>query len=194
MNENEALIFLGIDSIYDSTDVIELKIFELKKQIIAQNHVPQLLISKLDKLLKLKRVRQLLGLETERQTREPMEINPINSDFLIEAFNIFHHNRTTILHKLSNSFDIDKIINCVNALLENLKSWSSKWPLIEENYEHEVKLSSEIDSMLLLNVLKDLKSQNVISFSDLSLSNLPNNVLIEIKRLNLISEYYKKMK
>ena len=166
MTQLEAFAYLGIDSELDSKDAIELKIFEYKKQIIAQNHIPQLLFAKLEKLLKLKQVISTLNI-TYASLVEQIDIFPSESDSLIETFNVYHLNKTNLLQRLSNSTEVDIIINCVRALSENLKIWSSRWPNLKIDSIDRIKLSSELDSMQLLSILKELKSQDILIFKNL---------------------------
>ena len=183
MNQIEALTFLGIDSILESEEAIESKIFEIKQEIIASCHVPKLIVAKQNKLKRLVSICETLKFEVEKKI-ENFEIDQSNSESIIDSFNLYHKNRAMILQKIASNTDLNFLIYCSDLLLQNLNTWAKKWPKLETDPSDDVKLSKELESVEMLQLIKELNKKNILFFNDLNESNLPSRLIIEIKRLN----------
>jgi hypothetical protein len=189
MNQIEALKFLGIDSILDAEEAIENKIFEIKKEIIASCHVPQLILAKQKKLNQLVSICEALNFKLEMKN-DIFEIEPLNSESILDTFHLYHKNRTLILNKTASNLDINFLIFCCDLLLHNLKNWSRKWPYLDSKLRNDVKLSKELDSVEMLRLIKEVNESNVLFFNDLKSNNTPQLLMIEINRLNQIALFF----
>ena len=56
--------------------------------------------------------------------------------------------------------------------------------------DEKILLSKELESMEFYQVLKEMSLVNVLNFNDLLLTNIPDKLNIEIKRLNLINSFF----
>ncbi len=189
MNQIEALKFLGIDSILESEEALENKIFEIKQEIIANCHVPQLILAKQKKLKQLISICEILNFKLDIEI-EKFDIKQFNSESILDNFNHFHKNRALILQKIASSSDLKLLVYTCNLLFQNLKSWSLKWPKLESEIKVEVKLSKELESVEMLRLIKNLNEHNVFNFNDLNSENTPGDLKIEIQRLNELTRYF----
>jgi hypothetical protein len=189
VTKQEASIFLGIEDFESFEEALEFRLFELKQQLISKPCIPQLLQARLSKLKQLKEACRALEFEIESTTIE-LKINELNIYSLTDCFNYFQKNMNFILARLSSNLTIDLMEISINLLLENLKGWSKLWPKIPILEDEKILLSKELESMEFYQVLKELKQVNVLNFKDLDFDQLPENLNHEIKRLNIISEYF----
>lgn len=189
MNQTEALKFLGVDSILESEEALENKIFEIKREINASSHVPQLIVAKQKKLKQLVSICESLKIYLKTEFDKYL-IEPLNSESILETFNVYHKNRAVILQKTASKLDVNYLIYCCNLLLHNLKNWSRKWPNLDPELRNDVKLSKELDSVEMLRIIKNLNELNVFNFNDLKSKNTPIDLVIEIQRLNELARYF----
>ncbi len=189
VTKQEASIFLRIEDFESCEDALEFQLFELKQQLISKPCVPQLLQARFSKLNQLKEATLVLEIKTESVNLD-LEINELDSSNLIDSFNSCQKNKNLILARLSSKLTFDLLEVSINLMLENLKNWSKLWPIITILENEKILLSKELESMEFYQVLKELKRTNVLNFKDLDFTKLPNNLNHEIKRLNLISNYF----
>ncbi|MFM7681150.1 MAG: hypothetical protein ACKO7P_00170 [Bacteroidota bacterium] len=189
MNQIEALKFLGIDSLAEAEESIENKIFAIKQEIISSCHVPQLIIAKQKKLKQLISICESLkfNLKTEFDN---YQIEPLNSESILESFNQYHKNRALILRKIASNSELNFLIYCCELLLQNLKVWSKKWPNLDSELRKDVKLSKELDSVEMLRLIVEMSSHNIFNFNDLNSVNTQNDLMIDIQRLNELARYF----
>lgn len=189
MNQTEALKFLGIDSILEAEESIEYKIFEIKREINASGHVPQLIVAKQKKLKQLISICESLKINLKTEFDNYL-IEPLNSESILETFNLYHKNRALILQKIASNSDIYFLIYCCDLMLHNLKNWSRKWPNLDSELRNDVKLSKELDSVEMLRFIKDVNNHKIFDFNDLNIESIQNELMIEIKRLNQIALFF----
>ena len=190
MNQIEALKFLGIDSILECEEAIENKIFEIKQEIISNCHVPQLILAKQKKLKHLVSICETLIINFKKEN-EKFEIEPLNSESMLDSFNLYHKNRALILQKIASNSELHVLIFCSDLLLQNLRTWAQKWPKLEIEMKDYVKLSKELESVEMLRLIKELNRNNILFFNDIESNNIPKNFIIEIIRLNQITTFFK---
>ena len=189
MTKQEASIIIRVDDFESFEEALEFQLFELKQQLISKPCIPQLLQARLSKLSQLKEATLVLDIKTESVNLN-LEINELDSSNLIDSFNSYQKNKNLILARLSSKLTFDLLDVSINLMLENLKKWSKLWPIITILEDEKILLSKELESMEFYQVLKELKHANVLNFKDLYFKKLPNNLNHEIKRLNLISNYF----
>ncbi len=191
MNTNEALKIIGVDSISESEEALENKIFEIKQEIFANSHVPQLILAKQKKLKQLVTICETLNFKLETEI-DKFEIELLNSESMIDTFNLYHKNRAQILQKMASNSELNFLISCCDLLVQNLKNWAEKWPKLETDEKNEVKLSKELESVEMLRMIKEVSSYNIINFNDLNSGNTPKDLMIEIQRLNELRSFFEK--
>lgn len=188
MTQIEALKLLGVNDLSNSVEALEIRLFDLKKEIIVFCHVPQLLISKKKKLNQLISISETLNYPID-EFSESIILHANDSEVILESFNTYHLNRTLLMQKITLSNNCRFIISCIDLLIKNTQIWCEKWPLIKLNQELEVKISKELDSILMLQTIKSLKNLDIHKFIDLREEDLAHPLLQEIRRLNLILQY-----
>ena len=95
MKQHEALKFLGVDSISECQDAIENRIFEIKQHIIANCHVPQLILAKKKKLKQILLISESLNYEMD-EFWDNFEIENCETDSILDSFNDYHKNNFLI--------------------------------------------------------------------------------------------------
>ena len=191
MNTNEALKIIGVDSISESEEALENKIFEIKQEIFANCHVPQLILAKQKKLKQLVTICETLNFKLETEI-DKFEIELLNSESMIDTFNLYHKNRAQILQKMASNSELNFLISCCDLLVQNLKNWAEKWPKLETDGKNEVKLSKELESVEMLRLIKEVNGYTILNFNDLNSENTPKDLLFEIQRLNELRSFFEK--
>ena len=131
----------------------------------------------------------ILSIETNQEFNS-LKINELDSINLIQSFNDYQKNKSLILSHLARDLTIQTLDAAIDALLFNLKNWSKLWPNLEIISDEKILLSKELESMEFYQVLKEMSLINVLNFNDLTLTNIPDKLNTEIKRLNLINSYF----
>jgi hypothetical protein len=185
----EAETLLKLDEFDSADEALEQQLFDLHQQLISKPIIPQLIQARKVKLKKLIEICHVLSIKTNQEFNI-FKINELDSINLIQSFNVYQKNNSLILSQLSSDLTIHTLDSAIDSLLLNLKNWSSLWPKLELSFDEKILLSNELDSMSFYQVLKELKSINILSFINLKKEILPSNLIYEIKRLNLISNYF----
>ncbi len=189
MSIKEAETLLKLDEFDSADEALEQQLFDLHQQLISKPIIPQLIQARKVKLKKLIEICHVLSIKTNQEFNI-FKINELDSINLIQSFNVYQKNNSLILSQLSSDLTIHTLDSAIDSLLLNLKNWSSLWPKLELSFDEKILLSNELDSMSFYQVLKELKSINILSFINLKKEILPSNLIYEIKRLNLISNYF----
>jgi hypothetical protein len=185
----EAETLLRLDEFDSAEEALEQQLFDLHQQLISKPIIPQLLQARKTKLKQLKEICCVLSIETN-QISISFKINELDSINLIQSFNDYQKNKSLILSQLTRDLTIQTLDEAIDALLLNLKNWSKLWPKLNVSSDEKILLSKELESMEFYQALKEMSLVNVLNFNDLLLTNIPDKLNIEIKRLNLISVYF----
>jgi hypothetical protein len=183
MNQHEALKFLGVHSISESEEAIENKLFEIKQEITANCHVPQLIVAKQKKLKQISSISEIFNIQIPKEESN-FQLEKLETDSMLDSFNLYHKNRSQILQKIFSSNDIHFIIYCSDLLLLNLKIWAEKWPKLDTHSKEEVKLSKELESVEMYRLIKEMNEKGIVFFNELEKTNISESLKIEIGRLN----------
>ncbi len=189
MSIKEAETLLRLDEFDTAEEALEQQLFDLHQQLISKPIIPQLLQARKAKLKQLKEICNVLSIEI-KQKFNSFKINKLDSINLIQSFNDYQKNKSLILSQLARDLTIQTLDAAIDDLLLNLKYWSKLWPELDVSSDEKILLSKELESMEFYQVLKEMNSVNVLNFNDLLLTNIPDKLNIEIKRLNLISVYF----
>lgn len=185
----EASAFLKLDEFDSAEEAVENQLFELHQQLISKPCIPQLLKARKAKLNQLKAICEVLEIESFNSINS-LVINDLNSSNLLDCFNYFQKNKTEILTNLAKSLTIQNLLFTIDLMLLNLKQWAQLWPKITIGAEDKILLSKELESMEFLSILKEMSLINIMTFSDLKKSSLPEKLVNEIKRLNQINSSF----
>ena len=189
MTPTEAEIILQLNSFDNLEDAVENQLFEIRQQLITKVVLPQLLNARKSKLLQLKTAAEVSGFEFIKSSNS-IVLKPLKELTLIDTFNIFQENKTKILQQLSSELSFENIENCIDLLTENLRNWCQLWPEIELENGNEILLSKELESMRFLGIIKELQLIDIQNFESLTSTLLPQDLKIEIARLNTIKLLY----
>jgi hypothetical protein len=185
----EAETLLRLDEFDSTEEALEQQLFDLHQQLISKPFIPQLLQARKAKLKQIKEICNVLSIEIE-QNFNSFKINELDSINLIQSFNDYQKNKSLILSQLARDLTIQTLDAAIDALLLNMKNWSKLWPELEVSSDEKILLSKELELMEFYQALKEMSLVNVLNFNDLLLTNIPDKLSIEIKRLNLISVYF----
>jgi len=186
---NEAKTLLNISFIEDAEEAIEIQLFELQKQLISKPILPLLLKARRAKIEQLIKVCEILKLSFP-YTNKKLILNNLNNLNLIDCFNNYQKNKNSILTQIATNLSIENLLNSIDLMESNLKQWCRCWPELIDESKDQILLSKELDSMEFLNLLKELSIKNCTHFEDLSNFELPEKLITEIKRLNMIKKMY----
>ena len=189
MSIKEAETLLRLDEFDSTEEALEQQLFDLHQQLISKPFIPQLLQARKAKLKQIKEICNVLSIEIE-QNFNSFKINELDSINLIQSFNDYQKNKSLILSQLARDLTIQTLDAAIDALLLNMKNWSKLWPELEVSSDEKILLSKELELMEFYQALKEMSLVNVLNFNDLLLTNIPDKLSIEIKRLNLISVYF----
>ena len=172
MSIKEAETLLKLDEFDSADEALEQQLFDLHKQLISKPIIPQLIQARKVKLKKLIEICHVLSIKTNKEFNS-FKINDLDSINLIQSFNVYQKNNSLILSQLSSDLTIHTLDSAIDSLLLNLKNWSLLWPKLELSFDEKILLSNELDSMSFYQVLKELKSINILSFNSLKKEILP---------------------
>ncbi len=189
MSIKEAETLLRLDEFDSAEEALEQQLFDLHQQLISKPIIPHLLQARKVKLQQLIEICRVLSVETNQKFNS-FKINELDLVNLIQSFNDYQKNKSLILSQLAHDLTIQTLDAALDALLLNLKNWSKLWPKLEISSDEKILLSKELESMEFYQALKELKQANVLNFKDLDFTQLPMNLIHEIKRLNLINTYF----
>lgn len=185
MTPSEAEIILQLNSFDNLEDAVENQLFEIRQLLISKVVLPQLLKARKQKLIQLKTAAEVVGFEFKNSSNS-LVLKPLKELTLIDTFNIFQENKTKILQQLSTELSFENIENCIDLFSENLRNWCHLWPIIEVGNANEILLSKELESMRFYEILKELQKLGVQYFESLTPTLLPQDLKVEIARLNSI--------
>jgi hypothetical protein len=185
----EAETLLRLHEFESAEEALEQQLFDLHQQLISKPIIPQISLARKVKLKQLVEICHILSIETNKNFNS-FKINELDSINLIQSFNDYQKNKSLILSQINRNLTIQTLDAAIDALLFNLKNWSKLWPNLEIISDEKILLSKELESMEFYQVLKEMSLINVLNFNDLTLTNIPDKLNTEIKRLNLINSYF----
>ncbi len=189
MSIKEAETLLRLHEFESAEEALEQQLFDLHQQLISKPIIPQISLARKVKLKQLVEICHILSIETNKNFNS-FKINELDSINLIQSFNDYQKNKSLILSQINRNLTIQTLDAAIDALLFNLKNWSKLWPNLEIISDEKILLSKELESMEFYQVLKEMSLINVLNFNDLTLTNIPDKLNTEIKRLNLINSYF----
>ena len=189
MSIKEAETLLRLHEFESAEEALEQQLFDLHQQLISKPIIPQISQARKVKLKQLVEICHVLSIETNQEFNS-LKINELDSINLIQSFNDYQKNKSLILSQINRNLTIQNLDSAIDALLFNLKNWSKLWPNLEIISDEKILLSKELESMEFYQVLKEMSLVNVLNFNDLTLTNIPDKLNTEIKRLNLINSYF----
>lgn len=180
MTQKEALAYLEpFDD--DPFEKWEEELFEIRQQILDKSHVPALLNKRKERLLIWKEVGEVLAFDVDQKVPN-IQLKPLKSELIIEAFQAFQTNEAQIKKQLFFQLSVWNLIHCTDLFQENLKSWFECLP--KWTSKEKVIVGTKPDVMLLLQECQQLSERNIKYFQQLKTDNCPPVLLSEILRLN----------
>ncbi|MES2800114.1 MAG: hypothetical protein V4638_08855 [Bacteroidota bacterium] len=167
-------------------DALEDRLFEHKRFFLNKAIISKLFAGQLLKVKKLQEVAESLNFWNSSPYFEVQKFD--FSDTIIDAFQQFEKDRSSLKIALSSATSASDLLNVVHQLLNLQAAYTQKWPLTIESDE-SVLLSNEADSMELLSEIKALREQGILCFSDVKNSKVEAfpTFLNEWKRLSLLA-------
>ena len=190
MTPAEASIHLALSNAGDIHDAIENNLFQAKQELIQKADHILLFASKEKKWKTLQEAGETLGYTFPEDNNIP--VLEWKTDTMEDNFHSFHQQRSQCLQKLNAVSSFNGIIEVQKALLSNYMKWLDYWqktPLIFEM--EDVKLSSSLDPMLLLQWILSLKTQAIQHATEIQLTLVPKDIMHELTRLKLLYERMK---
>ncbi|MBI3238645.1 MAG: hypothetical protein HYZ43_07395 [Flavobacteriia bacterium] len=189
MTAQEALVYLSIDTIEDAPDAYETQLFELKQHFLTKPVLWKTAEGKLKRLVQLQTVYEALG-----ESVAPMPVPHVSMEFsanFLESFSEYHTRKNLLKQAIAVAPDAVTVTNCVHTLLKLEKAFVSPFSELEDWHSDSVVIGTEPDVMLVQQQLKlqaDLGRTTLQSlYADKN--NLPNELLLALKRLSLLKNY-----
>jgi hypothetical protein len=167
MTESEAKLYLPFSDMEDLEEVYEQKLFEQKQFFLQRMPVSKIIASRMSRLQKIEEAFVYLGGEVELFRSEEVQLKPYLSQVIKETFSI--HERNKNLHKLrlNQAQSVEGIRFYLNQLLEITVSYAQKWRMERTATNDSLKVSTEPDSMFLLEEINKFEELGFRSFDDL---------------------------
>jgi hypothetical protein len=189
MTAHEALVYLSIDTIEDADDAYETQLFELKQHFLTKPVLWKTAEGKLKRLVQLQTAYEALG-----GSVSPIQVPLVSMEFstnFLESFSAYYARRNQLKQMIAVAPDAITVTNGVHALLELEKAFVSPFSELEDWHSDAVVIGAEPDVMLVQQQLKlqaDLGRTTLQSlYADKN--NLPNELLLALKRLSLLKNY-----
>ena len=182
MTNEEASIHLTLSDYEDLKEAIEFSLFAAKQELIQKADHVLLFSSKEKKWKILQEAAVKLGYEFPDE--RGIQVNELEKDTMEMVFHSFHQQRSQILNQLNQLTSFHGVIQIQYALLENYRKWIDYWmnANVHLNLE-DIKLSSVLDAMRLLQWILSMKEKGICQVNHLNEISIPDDILHEIIRL-----------
>lgn len=189
MTTGEALVYLSIDSVEDADDAYETHLFELKQHFLTKPILWKTAEGKLKRLTQLQTAYEAVG--GKSSPNQVPEVSLIFSTDFQLCFSEYHARRNELKQTIARALDAVTVSTCVNRLLELERAFVSPFAEWEDWSAEAVVIGSEPDVMILQQQLKEQAEQGRTSLQLLyeHKNNLPNELLLALKRLSLLKNY-----
>ena len=190
MTKDEAQVYLNCSSEEELEEVFESALFEMKQFFLTKPVFLKTFESKWAKLAKLNEAYLTLG--GSEQVESIQSITPFESStIVIDHFSTYHDHKNKIKRFLSTSQSSVAMKTYAMQLVELERVFTEPFSQFTDWTAEEVTIGKESDSM---EVLRLLKIQHVNQVSTLKMlnenkNNLPNELLLVLKRLSLLKNY-----
>ncbi len=194
MNLNEALIYLNAKSLDEIPSIIENECFQVKRFFFSNPFHPNLALSKIKKLEKLLNIQidilQIGKIDISNQMNE--DDLSVDGEDIIDCIQQYNLNKSQLFYAIHHANEIFDLIFSIERLVKLFLSFGDKWPIFEID-RNALKLSKEMDSMLLLEQIRALNKLGIFHFNELVLNEdlLSFQIKHESTRLRSISQEFK---
>lgn len=189
MTPQEALIYLSIDSVDDTEEAYENQLFELKQHFLTKPVLWKTAEGKLKRLAQLQAAHEALG-GTSPSLPISAESVTFSNDFQ-ESFSMYHLRRNQLKQINASAVNAVAVSACVQELLELERSFVQLFEGLDDWTASSVVIGTEPDVMLMQQQLKEqfALGRNTLQLLYSAKNNLPNELLLALKRLSLLKNY-----
>lgn len=189
MTPREALVYLSIDSVDEAEEAYENQLFELKQHFLTRPVLWKTAEGKLKRLAQLQVAYEALG-GTATTSTISLDSFAFTTDFQ-ESFSVYHSRRNQLKQLNAAAVDAVAVSACVQELLELERSFVQLFEGLDEWTDSAVVIGAEPDVMLMQQQLKEqfALGRNTLQLLYASKNNLPNELLLALKRLSLLKNY-----
>ena len=189
MTHQEALVYLSIDSVDDAEEAYENQLFELKQHFLTKPVLWKTAEGKLKRLAQLQIAYEVLG-GTAPVTPVSV-VPPVFTDDFQESFSIYHLRRNQLKQINAAAVNAVAVAACVQELVELERSFVQLFEGLDDWTDKTVVIGTEPDVMLMQQQLKEqfALGRNTLQLLYASKNNLPNELLLALKRLSLLKNY-----
>lgn len=191
MNREEAFAQLNIDSEQDAEDGFETALFQAKQFFLTKPVFLKTFESKALKLEKQYEAFVFLGGEPE-VIAEPVPMPAFHAGAdVLEQLSAYHQAKNTIKQRLSAADSCTPVLEAVRQLVELERSFTEPFSIFRDWSEEPVTFGKEPDVMLVFALLREQADKGLKNLKELheNKNNLPNELLLVLKRLSLLKNY-----
>ncbi|ASS49442.1 MAG: hypothetical protein A3D31_03025 [Candidatus Fluviicola riflensis] len=189
MTAREALVYLSVDTVEEADDAYETQLFELKQHFLTKPVLFKTAEGKLKRLAQLQTAYEALGGNPSLSPIPVVSVDfPVN---FMESFSEYHARRNQLKQTISGALDAQTVIGCVNGLIELERGFIKQFENLEDWSADPVVIGTEPDVMLMQQQLKEQTEKGITTLELLYMykNNLPNELLLALKRLSLLQNY-----
>jgi hypothetical protein len=193
MNLNEALIYLNAKSLDEVPSIIENECFQVKRFFFSNPFHPNLALSKTKKLKKILKIQndilQINEIDISNRIKE--DDFSVEGEDIIDCIQQYNFKKSQIFYAIHHANEIFDLIFSIERLVKLFLSFGGKWPIFEID-SNALKLSKEMDAMLLLEHIRNLKNNGIFHFNELVLHEdlLSFDIKHESTRLRSITQEF----
>ena len=123
----------------------------------------------------------------EDSPHHTLDFTSLECDFILECMQQFNDKKSQLFFNLHKVNEIRNVIFYIELAIRLFINYGNKWPLLLKD-RGDVKLTKEIDPVVLITELKFLKENGVSTFEKIntSLTLLSNEFVHESSRLKII--------
>lgn len=189
MTHQEALVYLSIDSVDEAEEAYENQLFELKQHFLTKPVLWKTAEGKLKRLAQLQTAYEIVG--GTPSVNPALSAPLVFTDNFQESFSAYHLRRNQLKQTNAIAADAVTVSACVQELLELERSFVQLFDGLDDWTENTVVIGAEPDVMLMQQQLKEqfALGRNTLRLLHASKNNLPNELLLALKRLSLLKNY-----
>lgn len=193
MNLNEALIYLNAKSLDEVPSIIENECFQVKRFFFSNPFHPNLALSKIKKLKKTLKIQndilQIGKIDISNQMNE--DAFNVKGDDIIDCIQQYNFKKSQLFYAIHQSNEIFDLILHIERLIKLFLSFGDKWPIFEID-RNVLKLTKEMESMLMLEQIRTLNNNGIFHFNELVLNKdlLSFDIKHESTRLKTITQEF----
>lgn len=185
MTKEDALLYFPLSNEDDIIDLYDDLLFEQKQFLSNRMPISKVFKSRISKLNKIEEAFSYFGGHHEVLNEIILELTPISSDFIEEAYQTFQQNLNKIKLGIFKAQTIPQLLVVIELLFQNQREFAEKFETLDQPIDSQPILSKEPDAMEIIQAISHARTIGITKFNELSQLTNDNILVQEANRLSL---------